>query len=249
MNSGTASPIPYRLDLAGSWHDQPFLSRHADGSVITVPLMPDREYDARSGLASSTRDNAIELWPGGIPAGDRVQLGRILFRYDNPPGTKDISGSQDALGIVLPGVNRLHYSRGEYWPVQIEGIDDESVVDWLESVVHLVPLGPRVPGYSVLDGVCPDSDKAAAMAAAVGRCWEAIRRCDAPAFGEAMTSSFDALVSMMPRVMNDEVATAIDRIREQVLGYKLAGAGGGGYLVVVSERSVDGGMGIQIVRK
>jgi len=27
------------------------------------------------------------------------KLAKILFRYDNDPGTKDVSGSQDSIGI------------------------------------------------------------------------------------------------------------------------------------------------------
>ncbi|MDP6039624.1 MAG: adenylyltransferase/cytidyltransferase family protein, partial [Candidatus Latescibacteria bacterium] len=32
--------IPYRIDLAGGWLDQPFVSKHHPGSVITISLEP-----------------------------------------------------------------------------------------------------------------------------------------------------------------------------------------------------------------
>ncbi|MDP6380472.1 MAG: hypothetical protein QF662_03915, partial [Phycisphaerae bacterium] len=43
-------------------------------------------------------------WGPRLPAGDPEKLARILFCYDNPPGTEYISGSQDAIGIIFPGV-------------------------------------------------------------------------------------------------------------------------------------------------
>jgi hypothetical protein len=37
--------IPYRIDLAGGWLDQPFVSTHHHGPVITLCLEPDHEFD------------------------------------------------------------------------------------------------------------------------------------------------------------------------------------------------------------
>jgi cytidyltransferase-like protein len=54
--------MPYRIDLAGGWHDQPFVSKHYPGSVITISLEPTLEFNERSGMASSTRRHAQELW-------------------------------------------------------------------------------------------------------------------------------------------------------------------------------------------
>jgi hypothetical protein len=72
-----------------------------------------------------------------------------LFCYDNPPGTKEISGSQDAIGLVFPGLNISHY-RGEYWPWKIEPAQNEDVLSFIERSLYLVPLGPRGPEFSVL---------------------------------------------------------------------------------------------------
>src|SRR6185436_3613905 len=134
--------IPFRIDLAGGWHDHPFVNSHAPGPVITIAVEPTVNFSDRSGMASSTRKKAIELWRTSVPPGDKIQLGKILFCYDNPPGTKDISGSQDALGIVLPGLNYLYYD-SNYWPSKIESIYDEPVLSWLENHLSLVSLGPR----------------------------------------------------------------------------------------------------------
>ena len=63
--------IPFRIDLAGGWLDQPFVSKHHPGSVLTISIEPTIEFNDRSGMASSTRHKAIELWHTDIPAGDK----------------------------------------------------------------------------------------------------------------------------------------------------------------------------------
>jgi cytidyltransferase-like protein len=51
--------IPYRLDIAGGWLDQPFVSRHHEAAVIPVSLEADIDFNERSGMGSSTRRTAI----------------------------------------------------------------------------------------------------------------------------------------------------------------------------------------------
>ncbi|MGN6505122.1 MAG: adenylyltransferase/cytidyltransferase family protein [Tepidisphaeraceae bacterium] len=107
--------VPYRLDLAGGWLDQPLVSKLAAGPVIGCSLEPRQEYELRSGMASSTRRAAISLWGPKLPAQDRERLAKMIFAYENPPGTTNVAGSQDAIGIVYPGVSYMYYA-GEYWP-------------------------------------------------------------------------------------------------------------------------------------
>ena len=102
--------MPYRIDLAGGWLDQPFVSKHYPGPVITISLEPTIGFNERSGMASSTRRSAIDLWGPVLPVNNSEKLARILFCYDNPPGTDEISGSQDAIGIVFPGLNKANYA-------------------------------------------------------------------------------------------------------------------------------------------
>ena len=111
--------IPFRLDLAGGWLDQPFVSKYYPGPVITISIEPDIEFNDRSGMSSSTRAKAIDLWQTDIPEGDKEKLAHTLFCVENPPGTKYVSGSQDSIGIVFPGVNKLEYGKGAYWPEKI----------------------------------------------------------------------------------------------------------------------------------
>jgi hypothetical protein len=118
--------MPYRIDLAGGWLDQPFVSRHHPGPVITISLEPTLAFNERSGMASSTRRHALDLWGPKIPPGDLEKLARILFCYDNPPGTEVISGSQDSIGLVYSGLAYAYYEGG-YWPTRIEHRVQESL--------------------------------------------------------------------------------------------------------------------------
>ena len=49
---------------------------------------------------------------------------------------------------------------------------------------------------------------------------------------------FEAQVAMFPAMLNQRVGAVIDRYRESALGWKLTGAGGGGYLVVASDKPI-----------
>ena len=61
--------MPYRIDVAGGWLDQPFVSKLHPGAVITISLEPTIEFNERSGMATSTRRKAIELWGKRLPPG------------------------------------------------------------------------------------------------------------------------------------------------------------------------------------
>ena len=240
--------IPYRLDLAGGWLDQPFVSKYGAGPVLTISLEPVMEFNERSGMASSSRRRAIELWQTDLPGDSPEKLGKILFAFENPPGTKIFAGSQDAIGIVFPGLNRLDYS-GHYWPERITSQADEAILCWLEKHLCLVPLGPRVDSYDVFKGRNITAPKAQALAAAADACWQAILQMDLTEFGRQFRKSFEAQVAMFPQMSNRAIQKMIRQYAPQALGWKLSGAGGGGYLVLVSEQTVKGALPLKIRRK
>jgi galactokinase/mevalonate kinase-like predicted kinase len=172
----------------------------------------------------------------------------VLFSYENPPGTIEVAGSQDALGIVMPGLNRLYYEGG-YWPSLIESVHDEDVLSWLEERLHLVTLGPRVNSFRVLDDVRVDEAGARALADAAEACWRAILARDAEAFGCAFRRSFEAQVAMFPLMVDPAIRETIQECRDGALGWKLSGAGGGGYLILVSEEPLPNTVGVKIRRR
>jgi cytidyltransferase-like protein len=229
--------MPYRIDLAGGWLDQPYVSEHHPGSVITISLEPTLEFNERSGMASSTRRSALDLWGTKLPLGDPEKLAKILFCYDNPPGTKIISGSQDAIGIVFPGLAKAYYDQ-EYWPKHIEHVLDEPLLQFVENSLYLVSLGPRFSGYDVLADTVFSQALAKNLADTANFCWDAIQRQDLLDFGRSVRESFEAQVAMFPHMMNERVAELIEEYSSQALGWKLSGAGGGGYLILVSDQPI-----------
>lgn len=239
--------IPFRIDLAGGWLDQPYVSKHHPGSVLTIGIEPTHSFNDRSGMSSSTRKKAIELWGAHLPDGDREKYARMLFACENPPGTMEVSGSQDSIGIVYPGLNKLHYDGG-YWPTRIESVQDEDVLRFIEEHLHLVPLGPRAEGFSVLEGTRIDAAGTKALADAADDCWKAIHAKDAGAFGDAFRRSFDAQVAMFPNMVDGSIRAAIAAHADEALGWKLSGAGGGGYLILVRKEPLPGALRITIRR-
>jgi cytidyltransferase-like protein len=235
--------LPYRIDLAGGWLDQPFVSKRYPGPVITISLEPTLEFNERSGMASSTRRHAKELWGPRIPQGDYEKIAKMLFCYDNPPGTKVISGSQDSIGLVFPGLAYAYYE-GEYWPSRIEHRIDEPLLQFVENSICMVSLGPRFGDYDVMANTNFDREHAKALADAAEEHWQAILNQDIVHFGRTMREVFDAQVGLFPNVMNERVASLIDEYRDYALGWKLSGAGGGGYLVLVSEKPIPGAVRI-----
>ena len=240
--------IPFRLDLAGGWLDQPFVSKYAAGPVLIISVEPTIEFNERSGMASSSRRRAIELWHSHIPGGDPQKLAQVLFAFENPPGTKEFSGSQDALGIVLPGLSRLNY-QGKYWPKTITSVHDEKILRWLEGQLYLVPLGPRKNNFNVLGDQRITAAKARQLATAADLCWNAIQQRDLTEFGRQLRASFEAQIRLFPRMLTPDVRAVIREYASQALGWKLSGAGGGGYLVLVSEREIPGAIQVKIRRK
>ncbi len=241
--------IPYRLDLGGGWLDQPFVSKHWPGAVITISIEPDIEFNDRSGMSGSTRRKAIQLWQTDIPDGDPQVLAHTLFCVENPPGTSYVSGSQDAIGIVFPGLNRLDYGSGEYWPGKITTVNDPQTLDWIEDHLWFITLPPREGNFNVLDETVISAEGAKALAAAADDVWETLLSKDPHKFGSAFRSSFDAQVAMFPLMESRTVRDTIEIYRDRALGWKLAGAGGGGYLVLVSERPVENAIRIRIRRE
>ena len=239
--------IPYRIDLAGGWIDQPSVSSLYPGPVLTISIEPDYEFNDRSGMSTSSRKKAIELWKVNIPHGDKESLARILFCCENQPGSKFVSGSQDALGIVMPGLNRLHYN-GNFWPAEIESILDDDLLTWIEQRLWLIPLYPRHNGYDVLSGTNITVEGAKRLSEASVACWNAIKAKNAPLFGKAVRESFEAQIAMFPHMVSDDIYEVLHKYKNETLGWKLSGAGGGGYLIFVNETPVENAIQIRIRR-
>lgn len=243
------SHLPYRVDIAGTWIDQPYVSEFGHGWAITASIEPTVEFMERGGMSTSTRNTAKKIWPYELPNYNEEMLARLLFCFENDPENKGhISGAQDAIGICCSGLTR-HYYDGHYWPVKIESCHDEDILSWLESHICLVPMFPRRPGCSVVEGKDINPDKVKALTSAADRCWDAIMARDLKAFAAAFRDSFDAQVAMFPAMMQPGVQEHIDHWADKALAWKMLGAGGGGHLALVVDEIPEGTIPIKIRRK
>jgi galactokinase/mevalonate kinase-like predicted kinase len=94
-------------------------------------------------------------------------------------------------------------------------------------------------------------EAAAALAAAANALFQAAQNQDAIALGKAMTASFEAQIAMFPNMCTPQIQSTIQHTyaeSPQILGHKLSGAGGGGYLVLFAEKPVPNTIQIKIRR-
>ena len=228
--------IPTRLDLAGTWIDQPYVSCYAPGWAITISLKPTFEVRDRCGLSTSTRNMIRRIWPMKLPDMDPEMLAKLVFCFENDPERSGgfVSGAQDSIGICIPGLCR-HYYDNRFWPDKIETCYDEEILTWLEDHLCMIPMFPRRPGCSVVEGKDITETKVRALAAAADRCWNAIMARDLDGFAEAYRASFEAQVAMFPAMIQPGVQEYIDKYSAMpgILAWKMPGAGGGGYLALV----------------
>ena len=250
LRKGVKSHLPYRVDIAGTWIDQPYVSEHGSGWALTASIEPTEEFMERGGMSTSTRNAARKIWPYELPNYNEEMMARLLFCFENDPENEGhISGAQDAIGICMSGLNR-HYYDGHYWPVKIESCHDEAILDWLENHICLVPMFPRRPGCSVVEGKDITPEKVSRLTEAAERCWHAIMARDLGGFAEAFRDSFNAQIAMFPAMMQPGVQEYIERWSPKALAWKMLGAGGGGYLALVTDRIPDNGViRIKIRRK
>jgi len=248
LRSGTQCQLPFRLDLAGTWIDQPYVSKFGPGWAITISLEPTIEFMERCGMSTSTRNAARKLWPYQLPLERPEKLAEMLFRYENEPGRTEISGAQDSIGICMPGLNR-HYYNNNYWPDKIESCHDETILNWLEEHICMVLLWPRKQGLNLLKKTYIDEEHVLALTSAADSCWKAILNKNLDSFASAYKASYEAQIAMFPSMINQAVAEAIEPYKDKALAYKMAGAGGGGYLALVCEKPLANAIRIKIRRK
>jgi hypothetical protein len=247
--------IPNRLQLAGGWIDQPFVSRHnpkPPGSMVVVQIEPDFRPMDRSGIASGTRAVAMKLWRGKLPKRPPDELVRELYQAENKDKAEP-SGSQDMIGLIYPGVNRLDYdfaANGGVFTTHIESCNSPKVARWLSRVLHLVAVEPRPEGYSPLGVRNLDPKWVARLGQSGKDCYEAIVKMDAQKLGAALNLNMKCWEILLPQIVRHpllrvDLLPILRAYQQQYLGAMYSGCGGG-YLIVVSEKAVPGSFQVKV---
>ena len=247
--------IPYRIALAGGWIDQPFISKlnpTAPGSMVVIGIEPTFYWMERSGISTGTRNVALKLWNRKLPAGDCATLVEKLYDEENK-GRKEPSGSQDMIGLIYPGVNRLDYDftyKGGIFPRHIESCNDPRIAHWLEKVIHVLPVSPRPNGYNPL-GI---KHLTAPWIRRLGRsgkaCYRAILDRNLAALGASMNECMKCWQTLLPQtVKHPTIKTDLQGLlrhyQSHYPGAMFSGCGGG-YLYVVSDTPVPGSFKVHV---
>lgn len=247
--------IPYRLQLAGGWIDQPFVSRlnpNPPGSMVVAAVEPTFHFMDRAGMATGTREIAMKLWKNGLPKGDPAKLVRKLYDAENK-GKAEPSGSQDMIGLIYPGINRLDYDfakNGGVFPSHIESLNNARTARWLENVIHVLPVAPRPDGYSPLGRKNLAPKWIARLGQSGKDCFDAIRKRDLNALGASLNECMACWGAILPDVVQHP-KLAVDLIgllrvyQSRYPGAMYSGCGGG-YLFVVSKEPVPGAFKVTV---
>ena len=247
--------FPYRMALAGGWIDQPFVSRlNPDpfGSIVVVALEPIVHFMDRAGMATGTRNVALKLWHGVLPQADPARLVRQLYAEENKDKPEP-SGSQDMIGLVYPGVNRLDYdSKHEkgVFPRHIETRRDPELAQWLERVIHVIPAAQRPEGYNPLGIKNLDPAWVRKLGQSGKDCFNAILARSLLALGASMNQCMQCWEALLPQTVRHPAITLdlvalLRHYQARYPGAMYSGCGGG-YLFVVSENPVPGAFQIKV---
>jgi len=220
--------------------------------MVVVQIEPNFRPMDRSGIASGTRAIAMKLWHGQLPKRPPAELVRELYEAENK-GKVEPSGSQDMIGLIYPGVNRLDYDfavQKGVFPSHIESLNDARTARWLERVLHLLPIEPRPEGYSPL-GEKHLAPRWVARLGQSGRdCFAAIRRRDVAALGCSFNLNMKCWASLLPRVIRHpllklDLKALLTAYQRRYPGAMYSGCGGG-YLMVASDEPVPGAFQVNV---
>jgi hypothetical protein len=247
--------VPYRMAFAGGWIDQPFVSRHnpaPPGSMVVVGLEPTFRFYDRAGMATGTRYVALKLWNGRLPDRAPAELVRELYAEENR-GKPEPSGSQDMIGLIYPGVNRLDFDveyEGGIFPKHIESNNDPAVARWLEKVIYMVPVAPRPDGYNPLGVKNLDPQWIRRLGQSGKDCFKAIVDRDVQSLGASMNECMLCWEAILPHIVRHPTLTVdllglLRYYQEKYCGAMYSGCGGG-YMYVVSEKPVPGAFQVTV---
>jgi hypothetical protein len=200
-------------------------------------------------MATSSRELwKGELWDKQVFLEKPAELARLLFGYENPPGSQYISGSQDHIGLVFPGINRLYYT-GKHWPEKVDSVTSDEICVWLESVLVLVEISARPDNYDPLLQQNLSKNEISLLGKSGDDAWDAILGKDAKKLGESVSLSHKMWKEILPLTWTAEVENYVAKYKSECYGMITSGCGGG-YLILVVDpgKEIDGAFRVKIRR-
>jgi hypothetical protein len=177
---------------------------------------------------------------------------RTLYQAENQANPEP-SGSQDMIGLIYPGINRLDYSfesDGGYFPAHIESTCDAAPARWLERVLHLIPVNQRPPGYNPLGIKNLNPDWVRRLGQTGRDCYAAILAKDLRALAASFNECMLCWGTLLPQTVAHptiqiDLVSLLRAYQTRYPGAMYSGCGGG-YLYVLSEEPVPGAFQIHV---
>jgi len=199
-----------------------------------------------------SRRVASRLWNGALPKRPKEELVRELYRAENE-SQPEPSGSQDMIGLIYPGVNRLDYDascEGGIFPAHIESNCDPEIARWLERVLQLVAVNQRPVGYNPLGIKNLDPEWIRRLGQSGKDCYAAILGRNVQALADSMNLCMDCWEAILPHTvrhptLNIDLKAILANFQARYPGAMYSGCGGG-YLMVVAEEDVPGAFRVRI---
>ncbi len=220
--------------------------------MVVVSLHPTLRFMEFSGMGTSTRKVAMELWGDDLPDQEPDNLMHELYTAENKEKPEP-SGSQDMAGIIYPGISRLDYDytyEGGTFPIHVESCNDPDVARWLEKVIYMLPVAQRPPGYSPLGEKNLDPEWIAKLSQSGRDCYQAIISRDVKALGASMNLCMTCWEKILPHTIRHsslkvDLMAILQHYQNRYPGAMYSGCGGG-YLYVVSTDPVPGAFQVKV---
>ena len=226
--------IPSRIDLV-SFFDQPILNSITDGSVLVGNIEPLDVIHERSGMCSSTIKTINKLFGNKLPNNiKRKELARIIFEVENMNNTDYISGSVDHIGICYRGIIEMKFKKNK-WPYEIKTHNND--IHWLNKYLYLVHTKHRPTGFNMFNSNQNlNENLLRKQNEFVKLCLKAISEKNIIQFGNIINQVHFNQKKLFPNYESKYCKSIINEYKKSHMGCKLMGAGGYGYILVITDK-------------
>ena len=123
----------------------------------------------------------------------------------------------------MPGVNRLDYESGQYWPSEITKLTDRATLEFIEKHLWFITLSPRNNDFDVLSDTQLTMEKCKALADAANDCWQAIVGKKSESIWEKLSGRVLKHKLQCSRTMvNSSILEQLEEYKPMSLGWKLS---------------------------